>query len=111
MREIKFRAWDSKNKKFPFVGFHIIGECTAFDLINQYRLEELNDLEVTEWAGCQDKNGKDIYEGDIVNYKGRKGTVVFFACSFRVDWGDQTDDDLGYLMISDLEVVGNRFEL
>jgi uncharacterized phage protein (TIGR01671 family) len=66
MRTMRFRAWDSKNKKFPFVGFHIIGECTVFDLINQYRLEEFNDLIIEQFTGLKSEDGTEIYEGDIV---------------------------------------------
>lgn len=85
-RSIKFRAWDTKNKKFPFIGFHIIGECTAFDLINQYRLEELNDLEIQQFTGLLDKNGKEIYEGDILKTSYfSKYIVKFYEGSFVVE--------------------------
>ena len=50
------------------VGFDIMGECTVFDLVKQYRLEEHNDLIITQFTGFQDSDGKDIYEGDIVSW-------------------------------------------
>ena len=116
MRTLKFRAWDSKNKKFPFVGFHIIGECTAFDLINQYRLEELNDLEVTQFTGLKDVKGNDIYEGDIVKANpGAKFNVEFIDASFVLTFDGNKHE---YNTLADslvkackLEVVGNRFEV
>jgi hypothetical protein len=62
------------------------------------------------FTGCYDKNKKEIFEGDKINYGGSIGTVEFFAGKFQLDWGDQTDDDLAYLMINNMEVVGNIFE-
>ena len=35
-REIKFRAWDKKLKQYIITGFYILGETTAFNLIEQY---------------------------------------------------------------------------
>jgi len=92
------------------VGFHLVGETTLFDLLNQYRLEELEDLEITECTGIKDHKGIEIYEGDILKYKTRIGTIQFFAGMFICDWQDQTDDTLGFMMIDDMEVIGNIFE-
>jgi uncharacterized phage protein (TIGR01671 family) len=97
--EPKFRAWDCKNKKFAFEGFHVIGEVTLFSLLPQYSLEELVKLEVTEWTRRKDINGKDIYEKDIVKQKLR-----------RFDWNKPDGEEMYFEeVISFIEFVGNGF--
>jgi len=67
MREIKFRAWDKKRNKFVS-DFNLSPKgnilCEHSNLGYKGVFEV--DLELMQYTGLKDKNGKEIYEGDIV---------------------------------------------
>ena len=58
MREIKFRCWSG-------VKFHYWGVVDGKFISPIYSDDKLV-LEITQYTGLHDKNGKEIYEGDIV---------------------------------------------
>jgi len=119
-REIKFRAWD-KDKKEMVGGFGVhsdFGHAFDMDFDNgeEYIFENYI---LMQFTGLKDKNGKEIYEGDIVMiYRFKRdndiGEVKYhfnrFVIGFSDNFGDLGKVEFYASKMNDYDVIGNIHE-
>ena len=99
MRELKFRAWNESQRYMAYQGTPDLETIQSF-------MHHFGDKKLMQFTGLHDKNGKEIYVGDIVTDGVGKYKIVYDLklagyqpyCIFR-------DDPENYC-----EVLGNIYE-
>lgn len=124
MREIKFRAWDKeKNKMYYSLTLYpscqIVVDDDSVGILKSTSVKfPLNpgEFELMQYTGLKDKNGREIYEGDIVQWGHLSHGYIKSVIEFVAGIFQQYPQTAGVIssslnqIVLNCEVVGNIYE-
>jgi uncharacterized phage protein (TIGR01671 family) len=117
MRQIKFRAWE-KNLEEIIPVHDIDFEKKMINTNSAWRI--FDEVELMQWTGLKDINGKEIFESDLVEFIDYSmgvrvshmiGEVKYYECAYWIENGKLKDAIPLFSETAELKVIGNVFEM
>jgi hypothetical protein len=104
MRKIKFRFWSPAGKAF-------VRDYKYNGLVDELFDEKEYDILIPQqFTGLKDKNGKEIYEGDVITGYFDMGPAGMTINTAIVRWTNKEGYQWVYWDLNSIEVVGNIFD-